>query len=165
MGVNINYALFFPYSYLIFIYYERYSLLLLLLIHGVVLAMILKDNFINNSILVPTDWGGKWFQLIIILILFNIYLIIFFVPRLVISFYNNLGETDYSHKMLLRLVLKNVFKGGLSSCEIERRTKKTDILHMYLGGIGKPKFQNSFFDFIRYYNTFFLQNCFKIMLI
>ena len=42
--------------------------------------------------------------------------------------------------MLLRLVLMSVFDGGLSSREIERRTR-TDIAYMYLAGMQKPVYR------------------------
>ena len=42
--------------------------------------------------------------------------------------------------MLLRLVLMSVFDGGLSSHEIERRTR-TDIAYMYLAGMQKPVYR------------------------
>ncbi len=50
------------------------------------------------------------------------------------EFVDTTGEFAYPHEMLLRLVLMSVFDGGLSSREIERKTK-TDISYMYLAGL------------------------------
>ena len=50
------------------------------------------------------------------------------------------GEPAYPREMLLRLVLMSVFDGGLSSREIERRTR-TDIAYMYLAGMQKPVYR------------------------
>lgn len=44
------------------------------------------------------------------------------------------GEFAYPRELLLRLILMSVFDGGLSSREIERKTR-TDIAYMYLAGM------------------------------
>ena len=53
------------------------------------------------------------------------------------EFVDTAGEFAYPREMLLRLVLMSVFDGGLSSREIERKTK-TDIIYMYLAGLQNP---------------------------
>ncbi|WP_296883028.1 transposase [uncultured Methanobrevibacter sp.] len=50
------------------------------------------------------------------------------------EFRDKSGELAYPREMLLRLVLMSVFDGGLSSREIERRTR-IDIAYMYLAGM------------------------------
>ncbi|WP_407374646.1 IS1182 family transposase [Methanobrevibacter sp.] len=50
------------------------------------------------------------------------------------------GEFAYPRELLLRLVLMSVFDGGLSSREIERRTQ-TDVGYMYLAGMQHPSYR------------------------
>ena len=47
------------------------------------------------------------------------------------------GEFAYTCELLLKLILMSVFDGGLSSREIERKTR-TDIAHMCLAEMEKP---------------------------
>lgn len=50
------------------------------------------------------------------------------------------GEFAYPCELLLRLILMSVFDGGLSSREIERKTR-TDIAYMYLAGMQHPSYR------------------------
>ena len=50
------------------------------------------------------------------------------------------GEFAYPRELLLRLILMSVFDGGLSSREIERKTR-TDIAYMYLTGMQHPSYR------------------------
>lgn len=50
------------------------------------------------------------------------------------------GEFAYPRELLLRLILMSVFDGGLSSREIERKTR-TDIAYMYLAGMQHPSYR------------------------
>lgn len=56
------------------------------------------------------------------------------------EFVGKLGEAAYPLELLLRLVLMSVFDGGLSSREIERKTR-TDIVYMYLARMQNPSFK------------------------
>ena len=49
-------------------------------------------------------------------------------------------EFAYPRELLLRLILMSVFDGGLSSREIERKTR-TDIAYMYLAAMKKPSYR------------------------
>ena len=117
----------------------KYNLLLVLLIFMVVLFMVLKDDTINQSMLVPIDLRE------LIPDDHPCYFIQNVVDQIDCShanrkFRGNPGEAAYPREMLLRLVLMSVFDGGLSSREIERRTK-TDISYMYLAGMQRPNFR------------------------
>ena len=50
------------------------------------------------------------------------------------------GEFAYPRELLFRLILMSVFDGGLSSHEIERKTR-TDIAYMYLAGMQHPSYR------------------------
>lgn len=50
------------------------------------------------------------------------------------------GEFAYPHELLLRHILMSVFDGGLSSREIERKTR-IDIAYMYLAAMEKPSYR------------------------
>lgn len=50
------------------------------------------------------------------------------------------GEFAYPRELLLRLILMSIFDGGLSSHEIERKTR-TDIAYMYLAGMQHPSYR------------------------
>lgn len=105
----------------------------------VVLFMVLKDDNINQAMLLPL----------------NLKEIIpedhpcFFIKNVVDlvdcsksnqKFVGTPGEFAYPREILLRLVLMSVFDGGLSSREIERKTR-TDISYMYLAGMEKPSYR------------------------
>ena len=50
------------------------------------------------------------------------------------------GEFAYPRELLFRLILMSIFDGGLSSHEIERKTR-TDIAYMYLAGMQHPSYR------------------------
>ena len=101
--------------------------------------MVLKDDTINQTMLVPMDLRN---------------LIpedhpCYFIKNVVdyidcsdanSAFVGRPGEAAYPRELLLRLILMSVFDGGLSSREIERRTR-TDVGYMYLAGMQKPSFK------------------------
>ncbi|WP_303247892.1 IS1182 family transposase [uncultured Methanobrevibacter sp.] len=101
--------------------------------------MVLKDDTINQTMLVPMDLRN---------------LIpedhpCYFIKNVVdyidcsdanSAFVGRSGEAAYPRELLLRLILMSVFDGGLSSREIERRTR-TDVGYMYLAGMQKPSFK------------------------
>lgn len=96
----------------------------------VVLFMLLKDYTINRTMLVPMDLRN------LIPEDHPCYFIKNVVNQIDCSeankeFRDKLGEPAYPREMLLRLIFMSVFDGGLSSREIERRTR-TDIAYMYL---------------------------------
>ena len=105
----------------------------------VVLFMVLKDDTINQTMLVPMDLRN------LIPGDHPCYFIKNVVDQIDCSeankeFRDKPGEPAYPREMLLRLVLMSVFDGGLSSREIERRTR-TDIAYMYLAGMQKPVYR------------------------
>ena len=101
--------------------------------------MVLKDDAINQTMLVPMDLRN------LIPGDHPCYFIKNVVHQIDCSeankeFRDKPGEPAYPREMLLRLVLMSVFDGGLSSREIERRTR-TDIAYMYLAGMQKPVYR------------------------
>lgn len=117
----------------------KYNLLLCRLIFVVVLFMVLRDDTINQTMLVPMDLRN---------------LIpedhpCYFIKNVVDQidcwqanrvFADKPGEFAYPRELLLRLILMSVFDGGLSSREIERKTR-TDIAYMYLAGMQHPSYR------------------------
>ena len=102
----------------------------------VVLFMVLKDDNINQSMLVPMDLRN------LIPEDHPCYFIKNVVDLIDCSKANNEfrgkpGEFAYPRELLLRLILMSVFDGGLSSREIERKTR-TDIAYMYLAAMEHP---------------------------
>ena len=98
----------------------------------VVLFMVLKDDTINQTMLVPMDLRN------LIPKDHPCYFIKNVVDLIDCSeanreFIDTPGEAAYPREMLLRLVLMSVFDGGLSSREIERRTR-TDESHRFYRG-------------------------------
>ncbi|MDO5855428.1 MAG: transposase [Methanobrevibacter smithii] len=101
--------------------------------------MILKDDNINQTMLVPMDLQN---------------LIPEDHPRYFIKnvadlidcskanqeFRGKPGESAYPQELLLRPILISVFDDGLSSREIERKTR-TDIAYMYLAAMEKPSYR------------------------
>ena len=101
--------------------------------------MVLKDDTINQTMLVPMDLRN------LIPEDHPCYFIKNVVDQIDCSeankeFRDKPGEPAYPREMLLRLVLMSVFDGGLSSREIERRTR-TDLAYMYLAGMQKPVYR------------------------
>lgn len=101
--------------------------------------MVLKEDSINQTMLVPMDLRN------LIPSDHPCYFIKNVVDQIDCSrfnraFLNTPGEFAYPRELLLRLVLMSVFDGGLSSREIERRTR-TDIAYMYLAGMQKPSYR------------------------
>ncbi len=88
----------------------------------VVLFMVLKDDTINQSMLIPRDLRNMIPEDHPCYFIKNV------VDQIDSSkanheFVDTAGEFAYPREMLLRLVLMSVFDGGLSSREIERKIK------------------------------------------
>ena len=101
--------------------------------------MVLKDDNINQSMLVPMDLRN------LIPEDHPCYFIKNVVDLIDCSKANNEfrgkpGEFAYPRELLLRLILMSVFDGGLSSREIERKTR-TDIAYMYLAAMERPSYR------------------------
>ena len=105
----------------------------------VVLFMVLKDDTINQTMLIPRDLRNMIPEDHPCYFIKNV------VDQIDCTqanreFADTAGEFAYPREMLLRLVLMSVFDGGLSSREIERKTK-TDISYMYLAGLQNPSYR------------------------
>ena len=88
----------------------------------VVLFMVLKDDTINQTMLIPRDLRNMIPEDHPCYFIKNV------VNQIDSSkanheFVDTAGEFAYPREMLLRLVLMSVFDGGLSSREIERKIK------------------------------------------
>ena len=97
----------------------KYNLLLYGLIFVVVLFMVLRDDTINQTMLVPMDLRN------LIPEDHPCYFIKNVVDQIDCSQANRVfadkpGEFAYPRELLLRLILMSVFDGGLSSREIEQ---------------------------------------------
>ena len=117
----------------------KYNLLLCRLIFVVVLFMVLRDDTINQTMLVPMDLRN------LIPEDHPCYFIKNVVDQIDCSQANRVfadkpGEFAYPRELLFRLILMSVFDGGLSSREIERKTR-TDIAYMYLAGMQHPSYR------------------------
>lgn len=117
----------------------KYNLLLCRLIFVVVLFMVLRDDTINQTMLVLMDLRN------LIPEDHPCYFIKNVVDQIDCSQANRVfadrpGEFAYPRELLLRLILMSVFDGGLSSREIERKTR-TDIAYMYLAGMQHPSYR------------------------
>lgn len=117
----------------------KYNLLLCRLIFVVVLFMVLRDDTINQTMLVPMDLRN------LIPEDHPCYFIKNVVDQIDCSQANRVfadkpGEFAYPRELLLRLILMSVFDGGLSSREIERKTR-TGIAYMYLAGMQHPSYR------------------------
>lgn len=117
----------------------KYNLLLCRLIFVVILFMVLRDDTINQTMLVPMDLRN------LIPEDHPCYFIKNVVDQIDCSQANRVfadkpGEFAYPRELLLRLILMSVFDGGLSSREIERKTR-TDIAYMYLAGMQHPSYR------------------------
>ena len=117
----------------------KYNLLLCRLIFVVILFMVLRDDTINQTMLVPMDLRN------LIPEDHPCYFIKNVVDQIDCSQANRVfadkpGEFAYPRELLLRLILMSVFNGGLSSREIERKTR-TDIAYMYLAGMQHPSYR------------------------
>lgn len=105
----------------------------------VILFMVLRDDTINQTMLVPMDLRN------LIPEDHPCYFIKNVVDQIDCSQANRVfadkpGEFAYPRELLLRLILMSVFDGGLSSREIERKTR-TDIAYMYLAGMQHPSYR------------------------
>lgn len=101
--------------------------------------MVLRDDTINQTMLVPMDLRN------LIPEDHPCYFIKNVVDQIDCSQANRVfadkpGEFAYPRELLLRLILMSVFDGGLSSREIERKTR-TDIAYMYLAGMQHPSYR------------------------
>lgn len=101
--------------------------------------MVLRDDSINQQLLVPIDLRS------LIPEDHPCYLVSNVVDRIDFAeidnkYRYNAGAHAYSRKLLLRLILLSAFDGGLSGREIERRSR-TDISYMYLAGMQRPDFR------------------------
>lgn len=117
----------------------KYNLLLCRLIFVVILFMVLRDDTINQTMLVPMGLRN------LIPEDHPCYFIKNVVDQIDCSQANRVfadkpGEFAYPRELLLRLILMSVFDGGLSSREIERKTR-TDIAYMYLAGMQHPSYR------------------------
>ena len=96
----------------------------------VVLFMVLKDDNINQTMLVPMDLRNLIPEDHPCYFIKNVVDLID-CSKANQEFRGKPGEFAYPRELLLRLILMSVFDGGLSSREIERKTR-TDIAYMYL---------------------------------
>lgn len=117
----------------------KYNLLLCRLIFVVILFMVLRDDTINQTMLVPMGLRN------LIPEDHPCYFIKNVVDQIDCSQANRVfadkpGEFAYPRELLLRLILMSVFDGGLSSREIERKIR-TDIAYMYLAGMQHPSYR------------------------
>ena len=105
----------------------------------VVLFMVLRDDTINQTMLVPMDLKKLISKDHPCYFIKNVadYIDCSKANR---KFANTPGEFAYPRELLLRLVLMSVFDGGLSSREIGRRTQ-TDVGYMYLAGMQHPSYR------------------------
>ena len=95
----------------------------------VVLFMVLREDTINQTMLVPMDLRN------LIPEDHPCYFIKNVVDQVDCSqankkFENNPGESAYPRELLLRIVLMSVFNGGLSSREISRKNKNRPRLYV-----------------------------------
>ena len=117
----------------------KYNLLLCRLIFVVVLFMVLRDDTINQTMLVPMDLRNLIPEDHPCYFIKNVVDLID-CSKANQEFRGKPGEFAYPRELLLRLVLMSVFDGGLSSREIERKTR-TDIAYMYLAAMEKPSYR------------------------
>ena len=120
------------------LYTMEYNLLLWILNFLIVLFMVLRDDTINQTMLVHID----------LMKLIPKYYPGYFIKNVVDQidcseanrvFVDSPGEFAYPRELLFRLILMSVFDGRLSSREIERRTQ-TGIGYMYLAGMQHPSY-------------------------
>ena len=105
----------------------------------VILFMVLKDDNINQTMLVPLDLRNLIPEDHPCYFIKNVVDLID-CSKANQEFRGKPGEFAYSRELLLRLILMSVFDGGLSSREIERKTR-TDIAYMYLAAMEKPSYR------------------------
>ena len=105
----------------------------------VVLFMVLKDDNINQTMLVPMDLRNLIPEDHPCYFIKNVVDLID-CSKANQEFRGKPGEFAYPRELLLRLILMSVFDGGLSSREIERKTR-TDIAYMYLAAMEKPSYR------------------------
>ena len=105
----------------------------------VVLFMVLKDDNINQSMLVPLDLRNLIPKDHPCYFIKNVVDLID-CSKANQEFRGTPGEFAYPRELLLRLILMSVFDGGISSREIERKTR-TDIAYMYLAAMEKPSYR------------------------
>lgn len=105
----------------------------------VVLFMVLKDDNINQTMLVPMDLRNLIPEDHPCYFIKNVVDLID-CSKANQEFRGKPGESAYPRELLLRLILMSVFDGGLSSREIERKTR-TDIAYMYLAAMEKPSYR------------------------
>ena len=101
--------------------------------------MVLKDDNINQTMLVPLDLRNLIPEDHPCYFIKNVVDLID-CSKANQEFRGKPGEFAYSRELLLRLILMSVFDGGLSSREIERKTR-TDIAYMYLAAMEKPSYR------------------------
>ena len=104
----------------------------------VVLFMVLKDDNINQTMLVPMDLRNLIPEDHPCYFIKNVVDLID-CSKANQEFRGKPGEFAYPRELLLRLILMSVFDGVLSSGEIERKTR-TDIAYMYLAALEKPSY-------------------------
>nr|WP_302578573.1 transposase [Methanobrevibacter arboriphilus] len=101
--------------------------------------MVLRDDSINQQLLVPVDLCDLIPDDHPCYLVKNVVDMIDF-KNIDNKYRFSAGGHAYSHKMLLRLVLMGSFDGGLSGRELERRSR-TDVSYIYLAGMQKPDFR------------------------
>ena len=101
--------------------------------------MVLKDDNINQSMLVPLDLRELIPKDHPCFFIKNVVDLID-CSKVNQEFRGKPGEFAYPCELLLRLILMSVFDGGLSSREIERKTH-TDISYMYLAAMETPSYR------------------------
>lgn len=94
----------------------------------VVLFMVLKDDNINQTMLVPMDLRNLIPEDHPCYFIKNVVDLVD-CSKANKEFRGKPGEFAYPRELLLRLILMSVFDGGLSSREIERKTR-TDMFKM-----------------------------------
>ena len=92
--------------------------------------MVLKDNNINQTMLVPMDLQNLIPEDHPCYFIKNVVDLVD-CSKVNQEFRRKSGEFAYPRELLLKLILMSVFDGGLSSREIERKTR-TEIAYMYL---------------------------------
>ena len=101
--------------------------------------MVLRDDTINQTMLVPMDLRNLIPEDHLCYFIKNV-VDQFDCSQVNRVFADKPGEFAYPRELLFRLILMSVFDGGLSSHEIERKTR-TDIAYMYLAGMQHPSYR------------------------
>lgn len=101
--------------------------------------MVLRDDTINQQLLVPLDLRNLIPKDHPCYFIKNVVDTMDFT-EVHKKFQGKPGESAYSRAMLLRVVLMGAYDGGLSSRQLEEQVN-TNIAYMYLAGMQKPDFR------------------------